>query len=149
MTSTSQVATAAVRNTPPALQPRQECESSPARMRPAQPVDVQFNQTMLTRAGPSQCVALDTPKLLPQPSVCIPVTKPKGLAGPPVTMGKNLLPYNVTPPRQMGPTEAEKKIEELTRQLEEEMEKQEDEGEYFGKYICRVRGKVLGRYVIF
>lgn len=32
-----------------------------------------------------------------------------------------------------GPTEAERKIEELTRQLEEEMEKQEEEGEYFGK----------------
>lgn len=31
-----------------------------------------------------------------------------------------------------GPTEAERKIEELTRQLEEEMEKQEEEGEYFG-----------------
>lgn len=31
-----------------------------------------------------------------------------------------------------GPTEAERKIEELTRQLEEQMEKQEEEGEYFG-----------------
>lgn len=47
--------------------------------------------------------------------------------------GKNLLPYYVTPPRQTGPTEAERKIEELTRQLEEEMEKQEEEGEYFGE----------------
>ncbi|KAJ9586939.1 hypothetical protein L9F63_019483, partial [Diploptera punctata] len=46
--------------------------------------------------------------------------------------GKTLLPYNVTPPRPMGPTEAERKIEELTRQLEEQMEKQEEEGEYFG-----------------
>ena len=34
-----------------------------------------------------------------------------------------------------GPTEAERKIEELTRQLEEEMEKQEEEGEYFGKLL--------------
>nr|CAD7201643.1 unnamed protein product [Timema douglasi] len=48
-------------------------------------------------------------------------------------MGKTLLPYNVTPPRPMGPTEAERKIEELTRQLEEEMEQQEEEGEYFGR----------------
>ncbi|KAK9510548.1 hypothetical protein O3M35_005300 [Rhynocoris fuscipes] len=48
--------------------------------------------------------------------------------------GKNLLPYNVTPPRPLGPTEAERKIEELTRQLEEQMEKQEEEGEYFGKF---------------
>lgn len=47
--------------------------------------------------------------------------------------GKTLLPYNVTPPRPRGPTEAERKIEEMTRQLEEEMEKQEEEGEYFGK----------------
>lgn len=50
-----------------------------------------------------------------------------------VYSGKNLLPYYVTPPRHMGPTEAERKIEELTRQLEEEMEKQEEEGEYFGE----------------
>ncbi|XP_047118747.1 LIM domain-containing protein jub [Schistocerca piceifrons] len=58
-------------------------------------------------------------------------------------MGKTLLPYSVTPPRPMGPTEAEKKIEELTRQLEEEMEKQEEEGEYFG--ICHTCGeKVTG-----
>lgn len=47
-------------------------------------------------------------------------------------MAKNLLPYNVTPPRPTGPTEAERKIEELTRQLEEEMEKNEEQGEYFG-----------------
>lgn len=47
--------------------------------------------------------------------------------------GKTLLPYSVTPPRPRGPTEAEKKIEEMTRQIEEEMEKHEEEGEYFGK----------------
>ncbi|VVC42355.1 Zinc finger, LIM-type [Cinara cedri] len=60
-------------------------------------------------------------------------------------MAKNLLPYNVTPPRPMGPTEAEKKIEELTRQLEEQMETQEVAvgGEYFG--ICHTCGnKVTG-----
>lgn len=47
--------------------------------------------------------------------------------------GKSLLPYNVTPPRPAGPTEAERKIEELTRQLEEEMERNEEQGEYFGE----------------
>lgn len=47
--------------------------------------------------------------------------------------GKNLLPYSVTPPRPRGPTEAQKKIEEMTRQIEEEMEKHEEEGEYFGR----------------
>ena len=68
-----------------------------------------------------------------------PLNKVKPIAG----SGKNLLPYNVTPPRPMGPTEAERKIEELTRQLEEEMEKQEEEGEYFG--ICHTCGeKVTG-----
>lgn len=45
---------------------------------------------------------------------------------------KTLLPYSVTPPRPMGPSEAEKKIEELTRQLEEEMENC-PEGEFFGE----------------
>ncbi|XP_018577751.1 LIM domain-containing protein jub isoform X2 [Anoplophora glabripennis] len=58
-------------------------------------------------------------------------------------MGKNLLPYSVTPPKPRGPTEAEKKIEEMTRQIEEEMEKHEEEGEYFG--ICHTCGeKVTG-----
>lgn len=49
--------------------------------------------------------------------------------------GKSLLPYSITPPRPPGPSEAQRKIEELTRQLEEEMEKQDEEGEYFGDYI--------------
>lgn len=58
-------------------------------------------------------------------------------------LGKNLLPYNVTPPRPSGRSEAERKIEELTRQLEEEMERNEDQGEYFG--ICHTCGeKVTG-----
>ncbi|CAG9825142.1 unnamed protein product [Phaedon cochleariae] len=57
--------------------------------------------------------------------------------------GKNLLPYSVTPPKPRGPTAAEKKIEEMTRQIEEEMEKHEEEGEYFG--ICHTCGdKVTG-----
>ena len=38
----------------------------------------------------------------------------------------------MTPPRQSGPSEAERKIEALTQQLEEEFEK-EEESEYFGK----------------
>lgn len=47
---------------------------------------------------------------------------------------KTLLPYNVTPPRQKGPTEAEKKIEAWTKQIEDEMESN-PEGEFFGEYI--------------
>lgn len=50
-------------------------------------------------------------------------------------MSKTLLPYNVTPPRPAGPTEAELKIEELTRQLELEMELKEEQGEYFGRTL--------------
>lgn len=58
-------------------------------------------------------------------------------------LAKTLLPYNVTPPRPAGPTTAERKIEELTRQLEEEMERNEEQGEYFG--ICHTCGeKVTG-----
>ncbi|KAJ2953800.1 hypothetical protein O0L34_g1428 [Tuta absoluta] len=52
--------------------------------------------------------------------------------------GKSLLPYSITPPRPQGPSEAQRKIEELTRQLEEEMERQDEEGEYFG--ICHTCG---------
>lgn len=55
---------------------------------------------------------------------------------------KPLLPFNVTH-RPASRSEAERKIEELTRQLEEEMEKSEDQGEYFG--ICHTCGeKVTG-----
>ena len=45
---------------------------------------------------------------------------------------KPILQFTVTPPRQNGPSEAERKIEALTQQLEEEFEK-EEESEYFGK----------------
>ena len=47
---------------------------------------------------------------------------------------KPLLPFSITPPRQNGPSEAERKIEALTKQLEEELEK-EEESEYFGKKL--------------
>lgn len=47
---------------------------------------------------------------------------------------KTLLPYNVTSPRPKGPTEAEKKMEALTKQIEDEMENN-PEGEYFGESL--------------
>jgi LIM domain-containing protein len=46
-----------------------------------------------------------------------------------------LLPFSVTPPKPAGPSEAEKKIEELTKQIEEQMEK-EEESEYFGESLA-------------
>ena len=53
------------------------------------------------------------------------------------------LTYSVIPPKNRGPTEAEKKIDELTRKLEEDMERSEEEGEYFGQ--CHTCGrKVTG-----
>lgn len=55
--------------------------------------------------------------------------------------GKSLLPYSITPPRPPGPSEAQRKIEELTRQLEEEMERQDEEGEYFGE--CMIKYNIL------
>lgn len=116
---------------------------------PAVPVypssQIQYNQTMASHSGPSQCLPLDSPGIFAQGGAsgiltdeenCM-AAKAKPFPGN-VYSGKNLLPYNVTPPRHTGPTEAERKIEELTRQLEEEMEKQEEEGEYFGKQIIIV-----------
>jgi len=50
---------------------------------------------------------------------------------PQITNQKPLLPFSITPPRPAGPSEAEMKIEALTKQLEEEMEK-EQESEFFG-----------------
>ncbi|XP_064466701.1 LIM domain-containing protein jub-like [Ornithodoros turicata] len=56
---------------------------------------------------------------------------------------KTLLPYNVTPPRPKGPTEAEKKIEALMKQIEDELEHNPPEGEFFG--VCHTCGeKVTG-----
>lgn len=59
--------------------------------------------------------------------------------------GKSLLPFSITPPRPPGPSEAQRKIEELTRQLEEEMERQDEEGEYFGKLLvfCFIGSGIL------
>ena len=52
---------------------------------------------------------------------------------------KPILQFTVTPPRQSGPSEAERKIEALTQQLEEEFEK-EEESEYFGKSYSKSFG---------
>jgi len=54
-----------------------------------------------------------------------------------------LLQFHVTPPKTGGPSEAERKLEALTKQLEEEMEKEEESGEFFGN--CAGCGKkVIG-----
>ncbi|XP_050395639.1 Wilms tumor protein 1-interacting protein homolog [Patella vulgata] len=56
--------------------------------------------------------------------------------------GVTKLPYQVTPPPSVGPSEAEKKLATLTQELEDEMEKAPP-GEYFGQcYTCceRVSG---------
>lgn len=58
---------------------------------------------------------------------------------------KSLLPYSVVP-RPIGRSEAERKIEELTRQLEEEMERNEEQGEYFG--ICHTCGDKVNKYIL-
>ncbi|KAG5670294.1 hypothetical protein PVAND_000570 [Polypedilum vanderplanki] len=71
-----------------------------------------------------------------------PSTGSTGSAPPGKMKFKNLLPYSVTS-RPAGKTDAERKIEELTRALEEEMEKNEEQGEYFG--ICHTcKLKVTG-----
>ncbi len=43
------------------------------------------------------------------------------------------LPMQVTPPPRKGPSEAERKIEALTKELESQMERN-PQGEYFGEY---------------
>ncbi|KAF5303033.1 hypothetical protein FQR65_LT08362 [Abscondita terminalis] len=100
-----------------------------------------FAQTLSSpkkEVKPIEKVERPTPSLSPTPS-----TVSTASSGKLKFSGKNLLPYSITPPRPRGPTEAEKKIEEMTRQIEEEMEKHEEEGEYFG--ICHTCGeKVTG-----
>ncbi|EEC10571.1 conserved hypothetical protein [Ixodes scapularis] len=78
--------------------------------------------------------------------VCSPgAEQHKGLPPPPPYPGykpnaKTLLPYNVTPPRPKGPTEAEKKIEALMKQIEDELEHNPPEGEFFGESSCGALG---------
>ncbi len=54
----------------------------------------------------------------------------------------HLLPFSITPPKKSGPSEAEKKIEAMTRQIEEQMEK-EEEAEYFGEFRPKKKGHEL------
>ena len=67
------------------------------------------------------------PALLPHPLPAKP-----GAAATPHQPQKPLLPFSVTPPRPPGPSQAEMKVEALTKQLEEEMEKKEQQSEFFG-----------------
>lgn len=53
------------------------------------------------------------------------------------------LNYDVTPPKPQGMSEAEKKIEALTREIEKEMEEKDPIGDYFG-ICCHCGEKVLG-----
>lgn len=55
------------------------------------------------------------------------------------------LSWQITPPRGVGPSEAEKKLAALTQQLEDELD-QVPQGEYFGKFqskhsFCQCSGK--------
>ncbi|KAH7641111.1 LIM domain-containing protein jub [Dermatophagoides farinae] len=59
-------------------------------------------------------------------------------------IGTNIqLNYDVTPPKPLGMSEAEKKIEALTQQIEKEMEEKDPVGDYFG-ICCHCGEKVLG-----
>ncbi|CAG4944101.1 unnamed protein product [Colias eurytheme] len=89
----------------------------------------------LTSTRTSLCSPAQSPAPSPTPSSVSQVSGgSRGSGG----RGKSLLPYSITPPRPPGPSEAQRKIEEMTRQLEEEMERQDEEGEYFG--ICHTCG---------
>ena len=61
---------------------------------------------------------------------------------------KSPLPYQVTPPQPVGPTEAEKKVEALTAALESQFD-QHPQGEYFGKSqlaACNTPSSKLDEY---
>ncbi|RWS29456.1 uncharacterized protein B4U80_04576 [Leptotrombidium deliense] len=111
--------------------PPATCNSSSNVMVP-QPVAASFTttiQTQQTRQSyrQNQIVYANSPPPYPQQPPPIPST-PK----------PNLLPYSVTPPRPKGPTEAEKKIEAMMKQIEDELENS-PQGEYFG--LCHTCGE--------
>ena len=59
------------------------------------------------------------------------------------TQQGNVLFYEVTPPKSNGMTEAERKVEALTKEIEKEMEEKDPIGDYFG-ICCACGEKVLG-----
>ncbi|XP_034824745.1 LIM domain-containing protein jub [Maniola hyperantus] len=93
------------------------------------------SESISSRNMASMCSPVQSPAPSPTPSS---VSQLSGGSRGSGGRGKSLLPYSITPPRPPGPSEAQRKIEELTRQLEEEMERQDEEGEYFG--ICHTCG---------
>ncbi|KAL7744118.1 hypothetical protein ACLKA6_009101 [Drosophila palustris] len=114
----------------------------------AQQTQAQLQPTTATTATASTTQPATLQQLRATP-IATATTAPLAVATSPTPsqsstgLTKNLLPYSVTPPRPAGPTEAQRKIEELTRQLEEEIEQSEEHGEYFG--ICHTCGeKVKG-----
>jgi len=123
--------------------PKPVMDGEPARRPPYRPpVEQIAPKHPVQIAGADALIpqALRASPLLRKPSPTPSVLSAGGGGAP---KRKSLLPYSVTPPRSQGPTEAERKIEELTRQLEEEMEREEEEGEYFG--ICfTCKEKVTG-----
>ncbi|KAK7498983.1 hypothetical protein BaRGS_00009792, partial [Batillaria attramentaria] len=74
------------------------------------------------------------PVRLVAPVQGVPVQNPPSQSQPQSPGGKGLS-WQVTPPRGVGPSEAEKKLAALTQQLEDELE-QVPQGEYFGEYLC-------------
>ncbi|XP_051864095.1 LIM domain-containing protein jub isoform X1 [Drosophila albomicans] len=124
-------------------QPQQLLQSSHLQ---SQPLPIQtMATTTASAAQPLQLRATPLATTAPLAVATSPTPSQSSTAAlrPKRGLTKNLLPYSVTPPRPAGPTEAQRKIEELTRQLEEEIEQSEEHGEYFG--ICHTCGeKVKG-----
>ncbi|KAH9424480.1 hypothetical protein DERP_004665 [Dermatophagoides pteronyssinus] len=60
-------------------------------------------------------------------------------------IGTNLiqLNYDITPPKSIGMCEAEKKVEAMTKDIEQELEEKDPIGDYFG-ICCNCGEKVLG-----
>ena len=91
-----------------------------------------FPKPLLTGQTPPTKPLLVGPSSGSKAQVVAHHTQPvKPLVVGPTSPTKPLLPFSITPPRPAGPSQAEMKIEEITRQLEEEMEKKQ-ESEFFG-----------------
>ena len=74
------------------------------------------------RVGPSYATSPTSPASSANSPSSLTVTSPL----------RTPLPMHVTPPQRKGPSEAEKKLEALTQELETQMERH-PQGEYFGK----------------
>jgi len=108
--------------------------------KPPPPYHGPHNTEPMSIAGYSQPINSTSIQLQHSPSPVSPTSSTgSNVSTPSSTKGlttnlQTALPYQVTPPQAKGPSEAEKKLDALTQELENQMD-EHPQGDYFGGYL--------------